>query len=94
MPTLKHDPVQHRYEVEVVEGFWAHLDYTVQGEVWSITHTFVPDELRGQGCGKVLMENVLTDIQAQGKKIRPICSYAVVYLQRHPQWQHLLVSCD
>lgn len=90
MAVFKHDASQHRYEVEVADNFWAHLDYLEHDDVLTITHTFVPNELRGQGCGKVLMETVLTDIAEQGKKVRPVCSYAVVYLERHSQWQHLV----
>ncbi|OEF26287.1 GNAT family N-acetyltransferase [Vibrio rumoiensis] len=92
MTNFKHDEDQGRYQVEVAPNQWAHLDYSAQGEVLAITHTFVPDELRGQGCGKVLMETVLKDMEASGKKVKPICSYAVVYLQRQTQWQHLLAN--
>ncbi|WP_105900943.1 GNAT family N-acetyltransferase [Vibrio gangliei] len=90
MANFKHDSSLCRYEVEVADNFWAHLDYLESNGVLTITHTFVPDELRGQGCGKVLMETVLSDVEAQGKKVRPVCSYAVVYLDRQTQWKHLI----
>lgn len=92
MTILKHDQSKQRYEVEVASGYWAHLDYLEHDGILTITHTFVPDELRGQGCGKILMETVLADIDAHHLTVRPICSYAVVYLQRHTQWQHLLAK--
>lgn len=90
MTNFTHDQEQGRYEVEVASGFWAHLDYSEQDGVFVITHTFVPTELRGKGCGKILMETVLSDIERLGKKIKPVCSYAVVYMERQTKWQHLL----
>ncbi|MFH0257239.1 GNAT family N-acetyltransferase [Vibrio rumoiensis] len=92
MAPFKHDKQKQRYEVEVAPGYWAHLDYLDHNGALTITHTFVPDELRGQGCGKILMETVLTDVDAQNLNVRPVCSYAVVYLERHAQWQHLLAK--
>lgn len=90
MANFTHDEKKGRYQVDVAPGQWAHLDYLTQGDVFVITHTFVPDELRGKGCGKILMETVLSDIDHLGKKVKPVCSYAVIYLQRQTQWQHLL----
>lgn len=92
MAIFTHDPLLGRYQVEVEPNYWAHLDYYLNDDVLVITHTFVPDELRGKGCGKILMETVLNDIDSLGKKILPVCSYVKVYLQRHPQWQHLLTD--
>lgn len=89
---VRHDMNQKRYWVEVSEKQWAYLDYDLQNDTLWITHTFVPPELRGQGSGKILMERVLTTIEAQGLKVNPICSYAVHYIQRNPKWQHLLAS--
>ena len=91
MTALKHDQSKQRYEVEVAPNYSAHLDYLGHNGVLTITHTFVPDELRGQGCGKTLMETVLADIHAHNL-VRPVCSYAVVYLERHAQWKHLLAK--
>ncbi|MBD1575038.1 MULTISPECIES: GNAT family N-acetyltransferase [Vibrio] len=92
MANFTHDPKVGRYQVEVVSDHWAHLDYHRNQNTLVITHTFVPDELRGQGCGKILMETVLADIDATGHKILPVCPFVEVYIQRHPQWQHLLTD--
>lgn len=91
MTVLKHDQSKQRYEVEVAPNDWAYLDYLEDNGVLTITHTFVPVELRGKGCGKILMETVLADIERHPLKVRAICRYAVVYLERHAQWQHILV---
>lgn len=56
-----------------------------------IDHTFVDDSLRGQGVAGKLMEAAVDHIKAQGKKIRPTCSYAVKWLEKHPECSDLLV---
>lgn len=42
-----------------------------------INHTFVDESLRGQGMAGKLMEAAVNQIQSQGKKAVPTCSYAV-----------------
>lgn len=90
MPQLKHLTEQNRFLVEVAPDMWAHMDYQPEGNILHVTHTFVPNELRGQGSGKVLMETCLKEIEAQGLKVHPICSYVVHYMNRSKDWQHLL----
>ena len=57
-----------------------------------IDHTFVDDSLRGQGVAGKLMEAAVAHIKAQGKQIKPTCSYAVKWLEKHPEWDELLAK--
>ncbi|MCG9596191.1 N-acetyltransferase [Vibrio sp. Isolate25] len=68
------------------------MKFDVQGSVYVITSTKVPEELQGKGYGKVMMEAILPEIERQGVKINPICTYVVHYLSRHPEWSHLLAE--
>ncbi|MEL7438584.1 MAG: GNAT family N-acetyltransferase, partial [Pseudomonadota bacterium] len=52
--------------------------------------TLIPEELRGKGYGKVMMESVLPEIEAQGYRVVPVCPYVVKYIARHPEWEYLL----
>ncbi|NLJ70435.1 MAG: N-acetyltransferase [Clostridiaceae bacterium] len=45
-------------------------------------HTFVDSSLRGQGIAEQLAEALVDEIQKQGKKIKPTCSYVVKLFQR------------
>lgn len=58
--------------------------------VFSITYTFVDESLRGQGFAGKLMQAVLQEAQVQGKKIKPVCSYAVAWFERNTQYRALL----
>ena len=45
-------------------------------------YTFVDSSLRGQGIAEQLVETLVEEIQSQGKKIKPTCSYVVKLFQR------------
>lgn len=48
-----------------------------------ITHTFVPETLRGQGIAALLMRAAVLLAKQNNLSIEPRCSYAEVYLKRH-----------
>jgi predicted GNAT family acetyltransferase len=50
----------------------------------------VPAAYQGQGLAAQLVEAGLHWAQAQHLKVVPACSYVRAYLQRHPEWQHLV----
>lgn len=60
------------------------------GDTLTITHTFVDDTLRGQGIAQKLTETVIKQAEKRGKKIRPVCSYAVRWFARHPEYDYIL----
>ncbi|WP_135381956.1 GNAT family N-acetyltransferase [Vibrio tasmaniensis] len=76
--------------VELKPNQFAVVKYQKDGDVLHITSTRIPDELQGKGFGKVMMESVLPEIEQAGLKIVPICSYVIHYMDRQPQWAHLL----
>jgi predicted GNAT family acetyltransferase len=55
-----------------------------------IDHTGVPDEWRGKGVGKALVERGVLDARARGVRIVPLCPFAKAQIERHPEWQDVL----
>ena len=56
--------------------------------VAEIDHTFVSDQLRGQGVAGRLTEAAVASIRAQGLRLRTSCSYADKWLSEHPEhWE-------
>ena len=51
----------------------------------ALTHFETPPELRGKGAAGRLMEAILAEARANGRKLSARCSYAVDYLERHPE---------
>ncbi|NVJ67372.1 MAG: N-acetyltransferase [Gammaproteobacteria bacterium] len=86
-----HQADKEQFLVELEPNQFALLRYSHHGDYLSLDYTQVPVELRGKGYGSVLMKMTLTEIEKLGLKVKPICSYTVRYLQRHQEWQHLLI---
>src|ERR1700722_20154474 len=77
--TINHDESAHRFTTEV-DGSSAHLDYTLDGRVMTMTHTRVPPAIRGRGVAAELMRSALKTAGASGWPVPPACSYAVGYM--------------
>jgi predicted GNAT family acetyltransferase len=87
--TITHLANQRRFETHV-DGLRCELDYILHDQVMAMTHTGVPRALEGRGIAAQLVEAGLKWAQAEGLKVRPVCSYVLVYMKRHAEWQHLL----
>jgi len=78
-----------RFELEE-EGKLAFADYHKSDGVLTISHVEADPALRGRGTAGRLMEGVLHAAREQGLKIRPLCGYAVAYIQRHENHHDIL----
>ena len=87
--TIEHFPDRGRFEV-VVGGALGELEYRLGASVMSITHTGVATSLEGRGIAGALMRAALAHAAASGWKVRPLCSYARTYMERHPETSALL----
>ncbi len=86
---IQHKLEASRFEANV-DGQLCVCQYRVFGRVMMLTHTGVPQALRGRGIAALLVQAALDHARAKGLKVRPDCSYAEVYMQRHPQTLDLL----
>ena len=77
-----HNEQAKSFEV-FVDGHRAHLDYRQLDErTLDYYHTFVPDELRGQGLAAIVTAAALAYAKQHGFEVRPSCSYVEVYMRR------------
>lgn len=83
MIEVSHDTGARRFTTEV-DGQRAVLDYTIAGDVMTITHTGVPQAIGGRGIAGELMRAALDTAQQAGWKVIAACSYAAAYLAKHP----------
>lgn len=67
----------------------AELTWVERGDVRHATHTYVPDEARGQGLAEQLVKAILADARDGGFRIAPDCSYVATYFRRHPELAEL-----
>jgi uncharacterized protein len=87
-PTITHDRDARRFET-TVDGALCELDYRLANGVMTITHTGVPPQVGGRGLAAALVESALTTARAEGWKVVPACSYADVWMRRHPDFDDL-----
>ncbi len=60
--------------------------------VWMLTHTLVPDPLKGKGLGSRLVKHVFEHCEKNNIRIIPECPFIQAYIKRHPEWEKLLFS--
>jgi uncharacterized protein len=72
-----------RFELATANGT-AHLDYELDGDVITFTHTIVPPDAQGSGVGTRLVRDALADVRSRGLTVVPACSFVAAYLRRHP----------
>jgi len=87
--TVTHDAARRRYELATPAGT-AFAVYHLDGEVAVVTHSEVPAALWGRGTGSTLVRGMLDSMRAEGRKLRPRCSFVAAYVQRHPEYRDLV----
>lgn len=88
-PAIAHDPAARRFSVDV-DGHRAVLEYQLGDGTLAITHTGVPAAIGGRGIASRLVEAAFAHARAAGLKVRPACSYAAAWVERHPEVSDLL----
>lgn len=73
--------------VTTVDGHPACVEYRLSRENGlDILHTIVPEEIGGRGIASALVKAAYDYARSKGLKPVATCSYAVVWLQRHPEY--------
>ncbi|GIT99735.1 hypothetical protein TSL6_02420 [Sulfurovum sp. TSL6] len=82
--TLIHNEDECKYEYHI-DGYVAYITYEDQNGNMHLTETQVPKELAGKGLARMLLEDVLQEIQKENKKAVAKCSYIVKYQEKNPE---------
>ncbi len=89
---FRDNSAEQRFEL-AHEGGTSICDYrvTADGAVL-LTHVETPAPLRGHGHAARLMEAIVDHARAENFKLKPLCSYAVAYLQRRRDVADVVVA--
>ncbi len=69
----------------------AELAYSLpSSDVISFTHTYVPEDHRGNGLAEELITSGLEYAQANNLRVRADCEAVEIFLKRHPEYNFLL----
>lgn len=89
MTDIEHDPATHRFSTSF-DGHRAELEYEFSDGRMVITRTRVPDEISGRGIASRLTRTAFEHARGAGLRVRPMCSYAAGWAERHPEYRALL----
>jgi uncharacterized protein len=84
MTTFRDNDARHRYELDAPEGV-SFADYKDVANVRAIMHVETPEAAQGHGYATKLMNEIVAEARASGRKLRASCPFAVAYLKRHPE---------
>lgn len=79
-----------RYEVSLGGELAGFLDYADTGSVVELPHTEINPGYEGRGLGSGLVRFALDDIAAGGRSVVPQCPFVADWIQRHPDYAHLI----
>lgn len=88
MTEINHDRAAHRFTMQV-DGHLAYVEYETGDGCIVITHTIVPSEIGGRGIAAALVKAALEYARDHGLQVEPQCSYADVWMRRHPEFEVL-----
>lgn len=90
MRNVTHNIAEQRFEI-LEDAYLCTLEYLLRDNTLTITHTVVPRAVGGQGIAGDLVKAALLYARQQHLQVIPQCSYAAVYMQRHPEYNDLVL---
>ncbi|WBA42301.1 GNAT family N-acetyltransferase [Hymenobacter canadensis] len=77
--------------IATIGGHTGELAYSTPAEdVVDFTHTFVDEELRGQGVGEALAHAGLQYARQHQLRVRTSCKFMAAFVRQHSEYQDLL----
>jgi predicted GNAT family acetyltransferase len=80
-----------RFEI-ALDGDVAFAEYRLEPGAVVFPHTVVPEAFAGKGVAGKLAETALGWARAEGRKVKPTCSFFAAYIKRHAEYQDLLAD--
>ncbi|MFH0748380.1 MAG: GNAT family N-acetyltransferase [Candidatus Bathyarchaeota archaeon] len=68
----------------------AFLKYSINGKTMILESTYTPEKYRAMGFAEEITKKAIEYAQEKKLKIKPACSYATNFFQRHPEYKELL----
>ena len=91
-PKVQDNPDRHRFEIIVDGEIGGIALYKLKDGVVVITHSEVDDAYQGQGLGGELARQTLDQLRERGAKVVTACPFFASYVQKHHDWDDILVG--
>ena len=69
-----------------------YIDFFEKDDVILIDKVIVGESFRGQGIANKLMEQMVDVAEAENKRIKPICSFAVRWFEKNKKFSYIIVK--
>jgi predicted GNAT family acetyltransferase len=86
---VQNNTAANRFEVEL-DGTLATIEYMLDGDTITFTHTKVPEALEGRGIASRMAHAALEYARTQYLKVVPICPFVASYIRRHQEYLSLV----
>lgn len=88
---VSHDPAHRRFEADLDGQAAGYLEYEIDGSTMVTTHTIVEPEFGGRGVASALAHEALGHARSEGLHVDPQCSFVHRFIERHAEYQDLVV---
>jgi len=86
---VRQNEKDERFESDV-DGGVAYVEYIIDGDEITFTHTEVPKASEGKGVAGKLVAGALVYARGAGLRVIPQCPYVAAYMKRHREYDDIL----
>jgi len=86
---VRRNEKEERFESDV-DGGMAYVEYIIDGDEITFTHTEVPKEAEGKGIAGKLVAGALVYARGANLRVIPQCPYVAAYMKRHREYDDIL----
>lgn len=86
---VTHNKSESRFELEI-EDQVAVLEYELDGDLMTFTHTEVPEPFEGRGHGARLARAGLEYARQSGLRVIPACNFMAAFIRANPEYLELV----
>ncbi|HOY49991.1 MAG TPA: GNAT family N-acetyltransferase [Flavobacteriales bacterium] len=90
--TLVDNSAEQQFEFLLEDGEKAFVTYRIKEGVVYLLHTSVPEHFEGKGIASQLAKKVFSHLKESGTLAKLYCAYLRTYVERHPEWEIILVA--
>lgn len=86
---VRQNQEEHRFEIDT-DGGPAFVDYIIDGDEITFTHTEVPKEAEGKGIASALVAAAMAHARESKLRVISECAYVTSWLKRHHEYDDIL----
>jgi len=86
---VRQNEKDERFESDV-DGGVAYVEYIIDGDEITFTHTEVPKASEGKGVAGKLVAGALEYARGASLRVIPQCPYVAAYMKRHREYDDIL----